>query len=73
MTKLHPGNNVPNHPQNLVKNQRGQSLLEFILLFAIIVSFSLIVVKGINGGLAEYWRDMAQIILQDPTQVLTLR
>lgn len=73
MTKLHLGNIDQNEAEKLLKSQRGQSLLEFILLFAVIVSLSLVVVKGINGNLAEYWREMAQIILQDPGQVLTLR
>lgn len=56
-----------------LNNQKGQSMVEFILLMTIIMLISLGYLRVVGGGVSEYWLGMAQVILDDKNQTLELR
>lgn len=55
------------------KRQKGQSLLEFILLFAMVVLWGFLLVREANTMIADYWKVVVKIIVNDPTQNIELR
>ena len=56
-----------------LKNQSGQSLIEFVLLLLIIVILSVSFLKIVNNNLANQWLKIATVIVDDPSQTLTLK
>ena len=54
------------------KDQTGQTLIEFILLLAMIAFISFGFMRTVNGIIAERWLDLATRILEDDTQRLQL-
>lgn len=56
-----------------LKEESGQSLVEFVLLLSVIVLLSFGFLKVANTGLAEYWLKAATLILDDPSQKLQMR
>lgn len=62
-----------NNTELIVKNQKGQTLIEFLLLLVSIVAIAFTFMRLINGNLAEQWTEMSQVILEDPTQTLQVR
>lgn len=55
-------------------NEKGQSLVEFILLMVVLASVSKIMLSGINGGLGEKWKKLVQVIAAPhPSRPLTLK
>lgn len=56
-----------------LKDQSGQTLVEFILLLLGIVVLSTTFMSQINGYIANRWEAMANVILDDPTQQIKLR
>ena len=55
------------------ENQTGQTLIEFVLLLAMIAFISFGFMSTVNGIIAERWLDLATRILEDDTQQLQLR
>ncbi len=51
-----------------VLNERGQSLIEFILLLLVVATISFMFVKLVNGQIASIWVDFVKIIVDDETQ-----
>lgn len=47
---------------NIITNNDGQSVVEFILLLAVLLSISIIVLKGFNSSVATRWLDLVTII-----------
>ena len=45
--------------------QRGQSIVEFVLLLAVIASLSYVFVAVMNNNLAKYWEYSANLIIND--------
>lgn len=43
-------------------NNRGQTLIEFLFLFLIMISLSFIMMNRINSGVETRWRAMIKII-----------
>lgn len=64
------GQNLPK--ANKLKNQLGQSLVEFALLLLVIASMSFIFLRVANRNLAQYWEAYARLIVDDPSQNGTL-
>ena len=62
-----------NSTQVLVKNQKGQTLVEFILLLASIVAIAYGFLRIMNTNLSEEWLRMSQTILEDKNQQLRIR
>ena len=50
---------------NILKNEQGQTLVEFVLLLACILIVSMVFMKTINGNMARYWTAMANTLLID--------
>ena len=46
-----------------IKNNRGQSLIEFIMLLGTIILLAYILMKNINGSLAERWQLTVNLIV----------
>jgi len=59
--------------KNIANNEQGQSLVEFVLLLSLIMILSLGFLKTVNTGIANYWLSMGQMLVEDPSQNLTLR
>lgn len=56
-----------------IENEKGQTLIEFVLLLAAIGIISVGFMTQMNKYTAERWRAMAQVILDDPSQTLNLK
>lgn len=48
--------------KNLAKNQKGQSLIEFILLLLVLIIITFSMMRGFNSLIAERWKSLVQII-----------
>lgn len=57
----------------VVKNQKGQTLVEFILLLASIVAIAYTFMRAVNSNLGDQWTQMSQTILEDENQQLRIR
>jgi Flp pilus assembly pilin Flp len=53
--------------KNIVSDQSGQALLEFILLLAVVAIVSFGMVGIVNRGLSSYWRFFVTLIVDDPS------
>lgn len=53
--------------------QRGQSLVEFVMLMSVIMLISLGYLRVVSGNVAEIWLGMGQVLVEDETQKLELR
>jgi hypothetical protein len=58
---------------NILKNNKGQSLVEFVLLITSIMLISLLFLKVTNTNIAKYWLYMGKLLMEDETQSLELR
>jgi Flp pilus assembly pilin Flp len=60
---------------DILKNEQGQSLVEFVLLLASILLVSMVFMKIVNGNIGKYWTAMGQTLLLDVegSQKLNLR
>ena len=57
----------------LLRNKKGQTLIEFLLLLVSLVAIAFTFQRLVNGNLAEQWTQMSQVILEDPAQTLEVR
>lgn len=65
---------LPSHPtKKFVINQKGQTLVEFLLLLASIVAIAYTFMRVVNSNLGEQWTEMSQTILEDESQQLEIR
>ncbi len=62
---------LPNS-SDLINNENGQTMIEFILLFVIIVMISMTFLTSINSNIADYWLGMVMIIVDDPSVVIQI-
>jgi uncharacterized protein (UPF0333 family) len=53
--------------------EKGQTFLEFILLFLLILTMSGLMVKGINGSLGDRWIVFVKKIVGPTTSSIELR
>tara|TARA_Y100000385_G_C13033932_1_gene612082 strand:- start:547 stop:771 length:225 start_codon:yes stop_codon:yes gene_type:complete len=60
---------------NILNNEQGQSLVEFVMLLAAILLVSMSFMKIVNGNIGKYWVGMGQTLLLDvdSNQKLKLR
>jgi len=54
------------------ESERGQSVVEFVLLLLVIMGFSMLFLALTNRNLSTYWRYLVKIVVDDPTQQLNL-
>lgn len=64
---------MKDHTNKRIKDQSGQTLVEFVLLMAGIVIISLTFMRQINGNIASRWEKLANVILEDDGQKLKIR
>jgi len=48
--------------EEIVLNDSGQSILEFILLLTIVLSLSIVMSGGLNGQIAKRWKSLVYLI-----------
>lgn len=53
-------------------NSKGQTLVEFVFMLAIIMTMSMLFMKLLNGNIATFWRFFVTQIVRDPSINLTL-
>jgi len=54
-----------NEQEPILKNESGQSFLEFVLLISVIMLISMGFLKGVNTGISKYWHAMGQTLVYD--------
>lgn len=59
--------------KNSKENQSGQTLIEFILLLAVIVIISFTFTSGVNTAISQRWQALANIVLDDNNQNLVIQ
>tara|TARA_B100001971_G_scaffold213155_1_gene245645 strand:- start:245391 stop:245627 length:237 start_codon:yes stop_codon:yes gene_type:complete len=67
-----PNKNTQDQEKNIL-DQRGQSLVEFVLLLSVIMLTSLLFLKLVNTNVAKYWLAMGRVLAEDPSQTINLR
>jgi len=65
--------NSEDNTEKILKDQTGQTLVEFILLLLGIFIISFGFMATMNSNISDRWRAIAQIILDDKTQTLNIR
>ena len=55
--------------EEIVLNDSGQSILEFILLLTIVLSLSIMLSGGLNGQIAKRWKVLVSLI-SGPTETI---
>ncbi len=48
--------------EEIVLNDSGQSILEFVLLLTIVLSLSVMLSGGLNGQIAKRWKTLVSLI-----------
>ena len=51
--------------QKPVQNEKGQSFVEFLFLFLLLIGISYTMVAGFNGRVGQRWTEMVNIIASD--------
>lgn len=64
---------IDHNTEKLIKDQSGQTLVEFVLLLASIAIIAYSFMRLTNGGIRDRWTKMAQMVLDDESQQLTTR
>lgn len=59
--------------KNMANDEKGQSLVEFILLLSIVAIISIGFLRIVNGKVADYWLAMGEMLVEDENQSLNLR
>ena len=57
----------------IMLDEKGQTLVEFILLLSVLMLTSLIFLSTVNSGTAALWQAAAKILVEDPTVAIILR
>jgi len=55
--------------EEIILNDSGQSILEFILLLTIVLSLSIMLSGGLNGQIAKRWKILVSLI-SGPTETI---
>jgi uncharacterized protein (UPF0333 family) len=54
----------------IANNQKGQAMVEYILLLLTIIFISIAFMQVSHRGLGEYWLAFAKVIIEDPAIAL---
>lgn len=57
-----------NNTENLVNHQKGQTLIEFILLLSVLVGLSLTIQATFNFQIGKIWLKIVRVVVDDPQQ-----
>lgn len=55
-----------------LRNEKGQSLIEFVLLLLVLISLSFFLFRGFNYTIAERWKGLVSIIANPTTTPIEL-
>jgi hypothetical protein len=53
-------------------NQKGQTLVEFVLLLVVVASLSFTFIKVANQGISEAWIGLIKLVVDDPVVAQTI-
>lgn len=56
-----------------ILEQKGQTLVEFMLLLSVLVLTSLVFLSTINTGIAHLWESLGRILVEDPLVPIKVR
>ena len=56
----------------IILDQKGQTLVEFILLLFVLMLTSLLFLSTVNNGTATMWERIGNMLLEDPSNRLRL-
>lgn len=56
---------MPTRKQINLKNEKGQSFVEFMLLLLVMISLSFIYLKIVNTNVSKIWTLMVNTVIQD--------
>lgn len=62
-----------NNTRNQLKDQSGQTIVEFVLLLGVIVIISFTFLSLTNGQIIERWENMTKVIVDDPSQNIAIQ
>lgn len=57
----------------IILNKKGQSLIEFLLLFAVLIGISSVFYSGAMGSITDLWEVLLNIVIDDKSQKIKLR
>lgn len=60
-------------PINTIKDENGQTFIEFIFLLLVLISMSFILIKGLNGYSGLRWRALIANITESSINDMQLR
>lgn len=55
-----------------IKNESGQTFIEFILLLVMLIGISYGLLAGVNGNVASRWKTLVTVIVQPTDTDLSL-
>jgi hypothetical protein len=55
-----------------LKNQRGQGIVEYVLLLTVMFSITLLFVGFMNKNLSRYWEHAVNLVINDQPGIKTL-
>jgi len=61
-----------NESVSILKNNDGQTFLEFLLLLLIMMGMSFAMLRGFNGGVGSRWVALVKVIAKPATANITL-
>lgn len=56
-----------------ILDQKGQTLVEFILLLSVLMLTSLIFLSTVNTGTGTLWLNVVKALIEDPNVTISLR
>ena len=60
------------YKRELVKNNQGQTLLEFLFLFVILITLSFVFLTSINGYVGNRWTAFIKVISKPTATIIEL-
>ena len=65
--------NLSQNDQSISKKESGQTVIEFLLLFLVIITLSFSLMSGINRGIANIWTNTIKIVASPTDTNIELR
>ncbi len=69
---LHKGKEFFERIQFFILNKNGQSLIEFLLLFTVLIGISSLFYSGAMTNITGLWETLLNLVVDDKNQILKL-
>jgi len=69
---IHKGKDFFTRMQFFILNQNGQSLIEFLLLFAVLIGISSLFYTGAMTNISSLWENLLNLVIDDKSQNIKL-